>query len=77
MWIVSTDIPVPEFTLSKNNGKTSVNSGVAIEEFASISSLNEITVVESEDHFCVLKSPEKEVKTEIPYDFEVPEDVEY
>jgi hypothetical protein len=71
MWNITTEIPVPEFVLTKNKGKVNVNSGVSIEEFAN-SDISTMTVVESEDHFCVLKTCDKEVKTEIPNDFETP-----
>ena len=75
MWSVNTSLPVPEFVLTK--GKTNVNSGVSIEEFKDVKSIDDISVVESEDHFCVLKTDEKEIKTEIPYDFKMPEVIEY
>jgi hypothetical protein len=76
MWSISTEIPVPEIVLTKDDGKVNVNSGVTIEEFKD-SPISEIMVVESEDHFCVLKTAEKEVKTEIPYNFTVPKKYGY
>jgi hypothetical protein len=67
MWSAKLHMPIPQIMLCHDSGRT-FNSEVSIEEFIDAPRFDAITVIESDDHMCVLKYNTKEVKTRIPYD---------